>query len=137
MAFAKRCAGCRKMFTPDPRAAKRQVMCGRPCGAPRRRAQAKARRDADVAGYRESERKRQRERRRRCAERAASAPERRVKPPPRAEMSRADFAAQLHAITSVIVQNVDRAAAVSRADFGRQVAKIVKEGVENLGRACA
>jgi len=52
-------------------------------------------------------------------------------------MSRADFAAQVHAITSVIVQNVDRAAAVSRADFGRQVAKIVKEGVENLGRACA
>jgi hypothetical protein len=47
------------------------------------------------------------------------------------------LAAQVRAITSVIVENVDKAAAVSRAEFGRQVAKIVKECVHNLGRACA
>ena len=52
-------------------------------------------------------------------------------------MSRAEFAAQVRAITSVIVQNVDKAAAVSRAEFGRQVAKIMKEGVDILGKACA
>jgi hypothetical protein len=52
-------------------------------------------------------------------------------------MSRADFAAQVRAITLVIVANVDKAAALSRAEFGRQVVRIVKEGAQNLGRACA
>jgi hypothetical protein len=52
-------------------------------------------------------------------------------------MSRAELSAQVLAITSVIVGNVDRAAAVSRADFGRQVAKIVREGIDILGKACA
>lgn len=52
-------------------------------------------------------------------------------------LSRAEFVAQVLAIATVIVGNVDKAAAVSRAKWGRQVAKIVRECVHNLGKACA
>jgi hypothetical protein len=52
-------------------------------------------------------------------------------------MSRAEWSSQVRAITSVIVQNVDKAAALSRAEFGRQVARIVKEGAQILAKACA
>ena len=132
-----RCAGCRKSFTPDRRTATRQVMCSRACGAHRRRTRAKERRGADLEGYRDAERERQRDRRRRRREGAASAPEEVCKSVQVVEVSRAEFAAQVHAITSVIVQNVDKAAALSRAEFERQVVKIVREGVEILGKACA
>jgi hypothetical protein len=87
------------------------------------------------------ERERQRQRRERLVGSAALVPvavAREVEaPPPGGEVSRAEFAAQVRAITSVIVANVDRAAALSRAEFGRQVSRIVKEGAANLGRACA
>jgi hypothetical protein len=52
-------------------------------------------------------------------------------------MSRAEWAAQVRDITSVIVENVDKVAALSRADFGRQVTKIIREGVAILGKRCA
>jgi hypothetical protein len=110
-------------------------MCSRACGTPRRRAQAKVRRVADLEASRAAERVRQRDRRRREA--AASVPERVEKSAGSSALSRAEFAAQVRAITSVIVENVDKAAAVSRAEFTAQVVKIVKQCVHNLGRACA
>ena len=115
-------------------------MCTRACGAQHRRVQAKARRDADLEAYREAELERQREcrrRRREAASAAPVAPAQVVKSPPREEVSRAEFAAQVRAIVKVIVENVDKAAALSRAEFGLQVVNIVKEGVHILGRACA
>jgi hypothetical protein len=136
------------MFTPDRRTVTRQLMCSRACGAHRRRAQALARRAADLEGHRDAERDRQRSHRQRVAEevRACRAAPPAVEIPavaavedlrPAAGMSRADFAAEVRAITLVIVANVDKAAALSRAEFGRQVVRIVKEGAQNLGRACA
>lgn len=79
---------------------------------------------------------RQRDSRRRRREAGPRAPEV-VRAPSAGDVSRAELAAQVHAITSVIVTNVDRAAALSRAEFGRQVSRIVKEGAQNLGKACA
>jgi hypothetical protein len=128
---------CRKWFTADRRTATRQTTCSRACRTRRRGAQAKGRRDADLESYRAAERERQRDSRRRRGEAAPSVREEVEKSAPSVELSRAEFAAQVRAITSLIVENVDKAAAMSRAEFGRQVAKIVKEGVHNLGRACA
>jgi len=98
---------------------------------------AKRQSSAQYRTYRAAERERQRDSRCRRREAAASVPERVEKSSPSRELSRAEFAAQARAITSVIVENVDKAAAMSRAEFGRQVAKIVKKGVHNLGKACA
>jgi hypothetical protein len=138
MACAKaRCSVCRRRFTADRRTATRQTMCSRACRVRRRGAQAKARRGADLESYQAAERERQRDSRRRRGEAAPREPEEVEKSAPSCELSRAELAAQVRAITSVIVENVDKAAAVSRAEFGRQVAKIVKECVHNLGRACA
>jgi hypothetical protein len=112
-------------------------MCSRACRTRRRRSQAKARRNADLESYRADECERQRGHRRRRRGAAPSVREEVEKSASISELSRAEFAAQVREITSVIVQNVDKAAVVSRAEFGRQVAKIVKEGVHNLGKACA
>jgi len=115
-------------------------MCSRACGARLRRKQAKARRDADLDGYRKAEVARQRDSRQRRREAVGRAPEKVARPPSTpstAEVSRAERTAQVHAITSVIVANVERAASLSRAEFRRQVSRIVKEGAQNLGKACA
>lgn len=122
-------------------------MCSRTCGARRRRDQAKERRDANVGAYRQEECKRQRRKRARDGEEADSLgpPDREVpsppevaeKAPPGGPLSRAEWAAQVRDITSVIVENVDKAAALSRADFGRQVTKIIRESVAILGRRSA
>lgn len=122
-------------------------MCSRECGAQRRRDQARERRDADVGAYRKAECKRQSRKRvrDRAGMGAASAPDKGAptppevteKPPPGGPMSRAEWAAQVRDITSVIVESVDKAAALSRADFGRQVTKIIRESVAILGRKCA
>ena len=95
------------------------------------------RRAADLEGHREADRERQRESRRRRREKARSEPEKIGGAVAPAALSRAEFAAQVHAITSIIVKNVDKAASLSRAEFERQVVKIVKEGVQILGKACA
>lgn len=121
-------------------------MCSPKCGAKRRRDRAKARRDADVGVYRKAEARRQGRKRARDAEdlsptsrpdkEAPSAPEVAGRSPD-GPMSRAEWAAQVRDITSVIVENVDKVAALSRADFGRQVTKIIREGVAILGKRCA
>lgn len=112
-------------------------MCSRACGTRLRRKQAKARRDADLEGYRKAEVVRQRDSRQRRREAGARAPEEIARPPSTGEVSRAELAAQVLAIMSNIAANVDRAAALSRAEFGRQVSRIVKEGAQDLGKACA
>lgn len=140
MACAKaRCLGCRKWFTPDRRTATRQKRCTRKCGTRHRRAQAKARRYADLETYRASERERQRAGRERRREGVASAgaPEKVEPSALSGAMSRAEWSAQVLAITMVIVEKMDKVASLSRAEFGRQVAKIMKEGVNSLGKACA
>jgi hypothetical protein len=112
-------------------------MCSRACGARLRRKQAKARRDADLDGYRKAEVVRQRDSRRRRREAVTRAPEEVARPPSTGEVSRAEIAAQAHAIMSNIAANVNKAAALSRAEFRRQVSRIVKEGARELGKACA
>lgn len=112
-------------------------MCSRACGTRLRRRQAKARRDADLDGYREAEVERQRDCRRRRREAGPRAPKEVAPAPSAGEVSRAELAAQVHAIMSHVAANVGRAAVLSRAEFGRQVSRIVKEGAQNLGKACA
>ncbi len=102
MACAKaRCLGCRKWFTPDRRTATRQKRCTRKCGTRHRRAQAKARRYADLETYRASERERQRAGRERRREGVASAgaPEKVEPSALSGAMSRAEWSAQVLAIT--------------------------------------
>jgi len=52
-------------------------------------------------------------------------------------MSRAGFATEVRAITALIAQKLDKAAAVSRAGFAEEAMKIVAEHLLVLGKACA
>ena len=59
----RRCATCRDWFHPECSALRTQRVCSTECRRPRRRQQAKARREAEPAIHREQERIRQRRRR--------------------------------------------------------------------------
>lgn len=56
----KRCAECRRWFTPPARLAKQQRVCSAACRLKRRAKQARARRACEPARYRDEERERQR-----------------------------------------------------------------------------
>jgi hypothetical protein len=75
MATRRRCSECRCSFTPSPRARTTQQVCGPGCRAVRDRKLARARRRADIEGYRADERRRQQARRAERAEaRSVEAP---------------------------------------------------------------
>jgi hypothetical protein len=60
MATRRRCSECRCSFTPSPRARTTQQVCGPGCRTVRDRKLARARRRADIEGFRADERRRQR-----------------------------------------------------------------------------
>ena len=141
MAPAKRrCLGCRKSFTPDRRTATRQTMCSRGCGAKHRRTQSKVRREADVVGFREDERERQRACRARrvggevSAAKAVTASTRDVSA---RDVSRAEWAAKVVEITDKLALKLDRAAAASRAEWKLEMARITEACAAFSGEASA
>lgn len=118
-------------------------MCSHACGAEVRRKQAKARRDADLEGFRADERERQATCRRNRALRAGrvedvpavtTAPSREE---PARDVSRADWSAQVIEITSKTVRRMAREAAASRAEWAREVARIARESGAIRGGAGA
>ena len=118
-------------------------MCSHACGTELRRKQAKARRDADLEGFRADERERQATCRRNRALRAGRVEDvpAATRAPPREQsgrgVSRADWSSQVMEITSKTVERMAREAAVSRADWARQVARIARESGAIRGGAGA
>jgi len=109
-----RCGECRKTFTPSPTAAERQRVCGESCRLARRRKLARDRRAADLAGYREDERARQRVHRAKARDAPAGAVRHAPGKPPKGWKAPVKM-----------VQFVDRALALSRASLLRDLRQIV------------
>jgi len=113
MATRRRCSECRCTFTPSPRARTTQQVCGPSCRAVRDRKLARARRRADIEGFRADELRRQQ------ASRAARAEARGVAAPRdgHAPASAAKYAE----VREEVAQFVDRAVAASRATLLRDL----------------
>ena len=116
MATRRRCSECRCTFTPSPRARTTQQVCGPGCRAARDRKLARARRRADIEGFRADERRRQQARRADRAEaRSVEAPCDRHAPASVAKYSE---------VQEEVARFVDRVVEASRAtllrDLGRK-----------------
>jgi len=115
-------------------------MCSRGCGAKHRRTQSKVRREADVVGFREDERERQRACRARrvggevSAAKAVTASTRDVSA---RDVSRAEWAAKVVEITDKLALKLDRAAAASRAEWKLEMARITEACAAFSGEASA
>ena len=111
------CATCRKWFRPHPSAQATQKTCSPVCRHKRLRTQAQGRRERDLAGHREEERRRQEACRKRRGEQdgpglgvVVSAP-----------MSRSTLSAQVADLEREIVGKLDHEARLSRS---RLVSKV-------------
>jgi len=120
MVASRRCAECRKTFTPAPSARTRQRVCGHECRAARDLQRARARRRGGLEEARANERERQRAHRKRRAAAGCHAPPSVRK----CALSRQE-----------IGRFVDRALAVSRATLVRDLRGILLRIAPALGNA--
>ena len=116
MARRRRCTECRQWFMPTVTTGERQKSCGPECRRARRRKQARARRAADLEGFRAEERARQQTyreaRRRERSEEGCHAP----------ASVRIDAE-----VLAKVRQIVDEAVRLSRAGFERAARRILRE----------
>jgi len=119
MAICRRCAECRKMFTPAPSARETQRVCSKACRTRRDRKLARARRRLDLDDAQADERERQRARRARLPDGCHAPPS--VRKCPISPMEMRSF--------------VDRAFAQSRATLARDLRVILLRFVRISGEA--